>query len=82
MPSGTRNHEHPHEALAVRHPAEVYPSSPRPYRGLVKLTYLLHDRNALVTARGWFCPHQKKIDIPPPHWPRLQLGIKKIDDRI
>ena len=24
----------------------------------------------------------KKTDIPPPRWPRLQLGIKKVDGRI
>jgi putative transposase len=31
------NHERPHQALAMRYPAELYSSSPRPYRGLGEL---------------------------------------------
>jgi putative transposase len=31
------NHERPHQAHAKRYPAELYPASPRPYRGLGEL---------------------------------------------
>ena len=33
------NTERPHEALAMKTPAEMYPASPRTYRGLPELTY-------------------------------------------
>src|SRR6266705_3701473 len=38
------NEERPHEALAMKRPAEVYAPSPRPYDGLPELTYPFHDR--------------------------------------
>jgi hypothetical protein len=38
------NEERPHEALAMKCPAEVYAPSPRPYSGLPELAYPLHDR--------------------------------------
>jgi putative transposase len=43
------NHERPHQALAMKVPGEVYPRSPRPYAGLVPLTYPLHDWTGTVT---------------------------------
>jgi hypothetical protein len=39
------NTERPHEALAMKCPAEVYAPSPRPYAGLPELAYPLHDRD-------------------------------------
>src|SRR4029077_16480370 len=55
------NTERPHEALAMKMPAEAYATSPRPYRGLPDLTYPLHDRDVLVTACGRICIYRKKI---------------------
>ena len=46
------NTERPHEALAMRRPAEVYTPSQRPYAGLPDLAYPFHDRDILVTACG------------------------------
>ena len=46
------NTERPHEALAMKCPAEIYSASSRPYSGLPDLTYPLHDRDVLVTACG------------------------------
>src|SRR5260370_1374514 len=37
------NTEPPHEALAMKCPAEIYSASSRPYSGLPDLTYPLHD---------------------------------------
>ncbi len=57
------NTERPHEALAMKCPAELYGPSPRPYDGLPDLAYPLHDRDVLVTACGRICLHRKKINI-------------------
>jgi transposase InsO family protein len=54
------NAERPHEALAMRCPAELYTGSPRPYDGLPELQYPWHDRDILVTACGRICMHKKK----------------------
>jgi hypothetical protein len=46
------NQERPHEALAMKCPAEVYlPSSP-PYRGIPEPHYPFHDRTVMVTSCG------------------------------
>jgi transposase InsO family protein len=75
------NTERPHEALAMKCPAEVYAASPRPYAGLPELTYPLHDRDVLVTACGRICMHRKKINISTV-LAGQRLGIKEIDDGI
>ena len=46
------NTERPHQALAMKTPAEVYTPSTRPYRGLTEIDYPFHDRDVLVTACG------------------------------
>lgn len=55
------NAERPHEALAMKCPAEVYTPSLRTYQGLPELTYPFHDRDILVTTCGRICMHRKKI---------------------
>ncbi|MER9547102.1 integrase core domain-containing protein, partial [Mesorhizobium sp. M0437] len=55
------NEERPHEALAMRTPAELYTPSSRAYDGLPELEYPFHDRDILVTACGRICMHRKKI---------------------
>jgi hypothetical protein len=57
------NGERPHEALAMKCPAEIYTPSARPYDGLPEIAYPLHDRDVLVTACGRVCMHRKKINI-------------------
>src|SRR5262245_16265780 len=57
------NTERPHEALAMKCPAELYRPSTRPYDGLPDVEYPLHDRDVLVTACGRICMHRKKINI-------------------
>jgi len=75
------NTERPHEALAMKTPAEVYAASPTPYRGLAELTYPRHDRDVLVTACGRICMHRKRISIS--HVLAGQrVGIKEVDEGI
>ena len=75
------NAERPHEALAMRCPAELYTASPRPYHGLPELQYPWHDRDILVTACGRVCMHRKKINISSV-LAGQKLGIKEVDDGI
>ncbi len=75
------NTERPHEALAMRCPAELYSASPRSYEGLPELQYPWHDRDILVTACGRICMHRKKINISTV-LAGQKLGIKEVDDAI
>lgn len=75
------NNERPHEALAMKMPAEAYSASPRPYLGLPELTYPLHDRDALVTNCGRICMHRKKINISYT-LAGQRVGIKEVDEGI
>ncbi|MER8583160.1 IS481 family transposase [Mesorhizobium sp. M1423] len=75
------NAERPHEALAMRCPAELYTPCSRPYAGLPKVDYPLHDKDILVTACGRICMHRKKINISTV-LAGQRLGIKEVDDGI
>jgi hypothetical protein len=75
------NTERPHEALAMKCPAEIYSASSRPYSGLPDLTYPLHDRDALVTACGRICMHRKRLNISTV-LAGQRLGIKEVDEGI
>lgn len=75
------NHERPHQALAMKTPAEVYAPSPRPYQGLPYVEYPFHDKEALVTTCGRICMHRKKINISTV-LAGQKLGIKEVDDGI
>ena len=75
------NNERPHEALAMKTPAEVYSASPRPYDGLPELAYPLHDRDVVVTACGRICLHRKRINLS--HvFAGQRVGIKEVDEGI
>jgi transposase InsO family protein len=75
------NAERPHEAIAMKCPAEVYTPSRRPYQGLPDLEYPLHDRDVLVTACGRICIYRKKINISTV-LAGQRLGIKEVDEGI
>jgi transposase InsO family protein len=75
------NTERPHEALAMKCPAQLYTPSPRPYTGLPDLAYPLHDRDVLVTSCGRICLHRKKINVST-LFAGQRLGIKEVDDGI
>jgi transposase InsO family protein len=75
------NSERPHEALAMKRPADVYLPSARPYVGLPELAYPFHDRDILVTACGRICMHRKRINISTV-LAGQKLGIKEVDEGI
>ncbi len=75
------NEERPHEALAMKRPAEVYAPSPRPYDGLPELTYPFHDRDVLVTACGRICMYRKRINVSTV-LAGQRLGVKEVDEGI
>jgi transposase InsO family protein len=75
------NTERPHEALAMKTPAELYSASPRPYQGLPELSYPLHDREVLVTACGRICMHRKRVNLSQV-FAGQRLGIKEVDEGI
>ncbi len=75
------NEERPHEALAMKTPAEVYRPSTRPYQGLPDLDYPFHDRDAMVTACGRICMYRKKINVSTV-LAGQKLGIKEVDEGI
>jgi transposase InsO family protein len=75
------NTERPHEALAMRCPAELYAASNRTYHGLPEIAYPLHDREVLVTACGRICMHRKRVNISIV-LAGQKLGIKEVDEGI
>jgi transposase InsO family protein len=75
------NEERPHEALAMKAPADIYTASARSYQGLPQIDYPFHDREALVTNCGRICMHRKKINISTV-MAGQKLGIKEVDDGI
>jgi transposase InsO family protein len=75
------NTERPHEALAMKCPADIYSPSARPYDGLPDIAYPFHDRDILVTACGRICLHRKKINLSTVLSGQT-LGIKEVDEGI
>lgn len=75
------NTERPHQALAMKCPAQLYTPSPRPYQGLPEVSYPFHDRDVVVTACGRLCLHRKKINISTV-LAGQRLGIKEVDEGI
>ena len=75
------NAERPHEALAMKCPAELYTASARSYAGLPELTYPFHDRDVVITACGRLCLHRKRINVSTV-LAGQKLGIKEVDEGI
>ena len=73
--------ERPHQAIAMRSPAELYRPSARTYRGLPELDYPLHDKTVTVTTCGRICYKQRKINLSTV-FAGQSVGIKQTDDRI
>ncbi len=71
------NQERPHEALAMKCPAEVYQASTRPYRGLPDIDYPFHDKVIVVTNCGRICLGNKKINFSTV-FAGQAVGIKEI----
>jgi transposase InsO family protein len=75
------NTERPHEAIAMKCPADLYKPSTRTYRGLPEISYPFHDRQILVTACGRICLHRKKINFSTV-FAGQTVGIKEVDDAV
>jgi putative transposase len=75
------NRERPHQALAMRYPAELYAASPRPYRGLSELAYPLHDHTITVTNCGRICFDRRKINLSSV-FAGQNVGVKQVDEHI
>jgi transposase InsO family protein len=75
------NRERPHQALAMKVPAEVYRPSTRPYRGLQDVDYPLHDWTATVTRCGRICWNRRKINLSTV-FAGQDVGVRQVSDRI
>ncbi len=75
------NQERPHEALAMKCPAEVYSASGRAYRGIPEPHYPFHDRTVVVTSCGRLCLYNKKINLSVSLVGQA-LGVKEVDHGI
>jgi len=75
------NQQRPHEALAMKCPAEVYTASTRPYQGIAEPHYPFHDRSVVVTHCGRLCLYNKKINLSS-SLAGQAVGVKEVDDGI
>lgn len=75
------NNERPHEALAMKCPAQVYSPSLRPYTGIPEPLYPFHDRTLMVTSCGRLCLYRKKINLSK-SLAGQAVGVKEVDDGI
>jgi len=75
------NQERPHQALAMKVPADLYARSSRVYRGLEDLSYPFHDATFTVTHCGRICFHGRKINLS--HVLAGQnVGVTQVGERI
>jgi putative transposase len=75
------NQERPHQALDLKVPADLYTTSPRPYRGLGELEYPVHDFTATVTRCGRICYKRRKINLSTV-FAGQKVGVKQVSDKI
>jgi putative transposase len=75
------NQERPHQALAMKYPAELYQPSARPYHGLDELHYPFHDRTITVTHCGRICFGRRKINLSTV-FAGQNVGVKEVSDKI
>jgi transposase InsO family protein len=75
------NQERPHEALAMKSPADVYIASRRTYLGIPEPHYPFHDKTVIVTSCGRLCLFRKKINLST-SLAGQAVGIKEVDQGI
>ena len=75
------NEERPHEALGMKCPAELYSSSTRPYRGIGRIDYPMHDHVITVTRCGRICIKAKKINFSTV-FAGQDVGIREVSEKI
>jgi len=75
------NQERPHQALAMKVPADLYTRSARVYRGLEDLTYPFHDQTVAVTHCGRICFKGRKVNLS--HvFAGQNVGVTQVGERI
>jgi putative transposase len=75
------NHERPHQAIAMRYPAELYSPSARRYTGLPELNYPFHDMTVTVTECGRLCFGRRKINLSQV-FAGQSVGVREVADHI
>jgi putative transposase len=75
------NDERPHQALAMKVPADLYAPSDRPYRGVGELDYPLHDWASTVTHCGRICFRRRKVNLSQVFAGQL-VGVRQVSERI
>jgi hypothetical protein len=65
----------------MKYPTEVYRVSSRPYQGLPKLDYPLHDRIVTVTSCGRLCIGRRKINLSRA-FAGQDVGIREVAEKI
>lgn len=75
------NEERPHEALAMRKPAEVYTRSTQTYRDLPELEYPFHDRTVTVMDCGRISLHRRQVNISAALRGQT-LGLREVEDEV
>ena len=75
------NNERPHQALAMKYPAELYVRSEKEYKGLPEIDYPFHDKVITVTHCGRICLKRKKINFSVV-FAGQNVGIREVDDKI
>jgi putative transposase len=75
------NRERPHQAIAMKVPADLYTRSSRVYRGLEDLSYPFHDHTIAVTRCGRICFQGRKINFS--HvFAGQNVGVTQVSERI
>ena len=75
------NHDRPHQALAMKVPADFYVRSPRAYRGLDELTYPFHDQTIMVTRCGRLCFQGRKVNLSQV-FAGQNVGVTQVGDHL
>jgi putative transposase len=75
------NPDRPHQALAMKVPADVYTRSPRVYHGLDDLTYPFHDQTIAVTQCGRICFNGRKVNLSRV-FAGQAVGVTQVGERI
>lgn len=75
------NQQRPHQAIAMKYPAELYAPSARIYSGLPQLDYPFADKIVTVTHCGRICMGKKKINLSQVFAGQL-LGVTQTEENI
>ena len=75
------NEDRPHQALAMKVPADVYTHSPRAYHGLEDLDYPFHDQTITVTNCGRICFKRRKVNLSQV-FAGQRVGVTQVGERI